>query len=950
MVETFRQREVQTSGQVPGYQNVTYSPDAYGAQVGRALTQLGQTGQQLAQNQFKLDSEKKANDALDYRNKASDELRPVLFDADYGVYAQSGGNAMGGSATAAAAMENIKQKYLKSITDPETARAFEKLWLREEEQTKDKVALHEMNQLGNYKVNTAKATLTGSMTDAYNQYNDPKAVELAINKSLEAIRVNADGLPPEALALAEKEARSQVQLAVISRYAGDDPDAALDYYTSHKSELSGKDHVTATALVDAAASRRRGEISIQRITGQGGAAAQQLFRAQIAAESDGDPNAESPKGASGLMQVMPDTARELLIQRGQADLAALPDAQLKEVLKKDEGLNIALGSTYMNQQLARYDGDIEAALVAYNAGPGWADKFLEHNAGVPPGQRSYDIPGNKKLKTETEGYVNKVMTRAPGGGGMSTPPGYRLTRQNWDLKNFAPEDIIAPTEGGAWVDARAARGLDTLADVMGQRFPGLRISINERGNTGSTAGKRRGTSDPKDNPHVKNSQHIHGTAFDVQTQSWSDEQKEAFVTEARKLGFKGFGFYGAAGHLHIDMGKERTWGPVPDWAKGALATPAAPGPIPGAQQFPGSSTGSTTDDLPPTSAFSGPGTYTSQGAFASTKAPDLQSWLLQAEQIADPREREYVKAGLRIQAAEQENALKAEKAAIQQSAWDIVLQGSVKDLGPEILSRLEPSFVNTLSTYEANRVSSAPMPMDWKAWTEVPTDPKELAKIQPYDWRNKLDDEHFDKLVNMQREAIAKEQGKQHDGALLANMRTTAQISSDMVNAQGWDPKTQSGASAIAEFNKQLDFRIAGEQAVKGEKLSAVEIQDIADKLLIEDKVTTLGFSSGQGQALAAEDPSTFQAAGEWEEVAPDDQSTVIETYARMYGGEAPDQEKATDLYNRAMRVWLGAKPEGPDDEEAQVRTALEAKLSRPLSDSEFEKYYGRYLLKFLGR
>lgn len=951
MVETFRQREVQQSGQVSGYQNVTYSPDAFGAQVGRALSQFGQTGVQLAENQYKLDGQKKANDALDYRNKAADELRPILYDPQYGVYAQSGQNAMGGGATATAALDNIKKKYLGQIEDPETAKAFEKLWLREEDQTKDKVALHEMNQLGQYKVQTAKATLLGGVTDAYNNYNDPKAIEASINKSIESIRVNEEGLPPEAIALAEKEARSQIQLAVISRYADEDPDAGLDYYIEHKKELSGKDHIVATQFIDTARTKRKAAVTFQNIVGTGGAGANWLFKAQVNAESSGDPSQVSPKGAAGLMQVMPDTARELLIQQGRADLAELPDDELTEVLKKDVNLNVALGSTYMNQQLSRYGGDIEAALVAYNAGPAAADDFLEHNAGVPPGQRDYNVPGRVGIKNETEAYVKKIMSQAPGGGGVSTPPGYRMTRENWQLKNFAPEDLIAPTEGGAWVDARAAQGLDELATRMGQRFPGLRISVNERGDTGSTAGKRRGTSDPKDNPHVKKSKHLEGTAFDVQTQSWSDDQKAAFITEARSLGFRGFGFYGPQGHLHIDMGGERVWGTVPDWAKGPLATPAGQGPIPaGNSQVPGSGVGSATDDLPSTSVFNGVGTFSSGNAFMSTKAPDLQNWLAQSEQIVDPKEREMVQAQIRVFAAQQETAMKAEKAAKEQDAWATVLQGQVEDLTALQLSQLEPSFVNTLYAYQENKAKGT-MPMDWNAWAEVKgMAPEDIVKVEPMTLRNKLDDSHFDQWLTLYQEAQKKVRGQEHDESLLSNARTTSQIASDMAAAQGWKSTTTAGATAIAEFNKQLDSRILGEQQLKGSKLSSVEIMDIADKLLIEDKTSTLGFNSGQGPALNVEDPNTFLAASEWTEVEPDDQKQVIFNYEQNFPGESPDQEKATDIYNRAMRVWLGGKPDGDEDEKNLLLQSYIAHYGRKPTDKEFEKLHGRYLLSYLGR
>lgn len=948
MVETFRQREVADSGQVPGYQNVSYSPDAFGGQVARALGQLGQVSTQLAENQAKIDSEKKANDALTVFNTAKDKVRPMFFDPTYGIYAQEGGNAMGVGATAAATMQNTYEEQAKLIDDPETKAVFEKLWLRETDNTKDTVARHEMAQLGKYKVETAKATLLGSVTDAYNGYNNPEAIEEAKHRALQAILVNSDGLPEEAVKNASKEAVSQINLAVISRYAGEDPSKALEYYRAHKDELSGKDHVTATAFVDAARVVEQANSRMEQITGQGGAASSWLLNAQINAESSGDPTAESSAGASGLLQVMPETARELLRERGQGDIADLGDKELKAVLKGNKSLNIALGKTYMNKQLVRYEGDVEAALVAYNAGPGAADAFLAHNAGVRPGQRDYNVPGWKGIKNESEAYVKKILSQAPGGG-LSTPPGQRMTRESWDLKNFAPEDLMAPTAGAQFVDARAARGLDMLADSMGRLFPGLKVSVNERGDTGSTAGKRRGTSDPKDNPHVSKSKHLEGHAFDVQTQSWSDEQKAAFITEARKLGFKGFGFYGPSGHLHIDMGNERTWGKVPDWAKNALGTPAAQGPISSATQPSGSAIGSATDGLPPTSTFFGPGANTAQSAFMSTKTPDLNAWMAEAELEPDPQVRERLKAGLRIKAAELETAAKAEKAGIQQMAWETVLQGSVAQLGPEILSRLEPSFVSSLYTYEENRAKGGPMPMDWGVWSSIPTDPAEIVKIQPMDYRNKLDDEHFDKLINIYREAQNKINGKDHDKGLLANMRTTAQISSDVAGSQGWKASSPSGAKSIAIFNQKLDERIAGEQAAKGGELSPIEIQDIADKLLINDRDTFAGLG-GQGSALEMEDPNAFVSASDWEEVQPDDQKTLVQTYESYFNGAAPDLEEATDIYNRAMRVWLGGKPDGPLEEQSQLRETLERGLNRTLTDKDFEKYYGRYLLKFLGR
>jgi soluble lytic murein transglycosylase-like protein len=80
------------------------------------------------------------------------------------------------------------------------------------------------------------------------------------------------------------------------------------------------------------------------------------------AESAYQQNAVSPKGAIGVMQLMPATAASL-----QAD-------------PHDPEQNIEAGARYLRDLLIKYDGDSVKALAAYNAGPGAVDKYH----GVPP--------------------------------------------------------------------------------------------------------------------------------------------------------------------------------------------------------------------------------------------------------------------------------------------------------------------------------------------------------------------------------------------------------------------------------------------------------------------------------------------------------------------------------------------------------------------------------------
>jgi Rod binding domain-containing protein len=99
-----------------------------------------------------------------------------------------------------------------------------------------------------------------------------------------------------------------------------------------------------------------------------------LIQAVILAESGGNSKAISAKGAKGLMQLMDTTAAEVGVKNAF-----------------DPSQNIRGGSIYLKKMLTLFDGDLEKALAAYNAGPNAVKKYN----GVPPYK-------------ETENYVKKT--------------------------------------------------------------------------------------------------------------------------------------------------------------------------------------------------------------------------------------------------------------------------------------------------------------------------------------------------------------------------------------------------------------------------------------------------------------------------------------------------------------------------------------------------------------
>jgi hypothetical protein len=139
----------------------------------------------------------------------------------------------------------------------------------------------------------------------------------------------------------------------------------------------------------------------------------ELVKAVIAAESEFDQWAVSSKGARGLMQLMPDTARRL----GVAD-------------SFDARQNIFAGAQYLRILLDQFGGDVALALAAYNAGPNAVLRY----GGIPPYR-------------ETRGYVQKVQAQLGAGSSTAAPSGSAAAF-------YTPSNALRPPPSAARTAAR----------------------------------------------------------------------------------------------------------------------------------------------------------------------------------------------------------------------------------------------------------------------------------------------------------------------------------------------------------------------------------------------------------------------------------------------------------------------------------------------------------------
>lgn len=315
------------------------------------------------------------------------------------------------------------------------------------------VQAHVAQQFQEYSQSVAKGAIDIAQNTAALQWQNPDNIDQAVEQAktgvrtlLQGVDINGaggQGQSANSVINAQNLAESNIRSKVIdTALENNNPTYAMAYFNKYKSAMSADDILRVQAKLNTQVDQHVAMDAVNHTTQDNlhllspttsdrafnlaGA-----FQVAVGTESGGqqfDKNGQpltSPKGATGIAQVMPTTGPEA------AALAGLPwDA---DRFKNDAKYNYQLGQAYFNKQVQDFGG-IDKGYAAYNAGPqALKDAMSQAQAdGKPQQWLSY-------LPKETQNYVTKNTQALQMGGGVPAPP----TKQEFVAAALDPKVIGA---------------------------------------------------------------------------------------------------------------------------------------------------------------------------------------------------------------------------------------------------------------------------------------------------------------------------------------------------------------------------------------------------------------------------------------------------------------------------------------------------------------------------
>jgi hypothetical protein len=394
---------------------------------------LGQAALGLAGQVFQKSQEDADQAALiKAESELSDWKLGTMFNPENGVYSRKGGNALDITNQTLPSFDKQVERLGSSLTNDRQKARWQQITASQRNSLNSELNRYEFGERQNYYDEADKASINSAAAGATSYYQDPGQVAYYQNKGSRVIVANGQrkGLPAEAIEQNVQAFNSNLAVGVIDRMVSDDPLRAQQYYANASGAMLPDDRAKVEKVLGTAIRQQVGSEMARSLYNTGTPGDASLSALIIQAESGGDPSAVSPKGARGLMQLMPETAKEMAGELGME--------YSEERLTADPQYNMALGNAYINKMLGRYEGNQALALAAYNAGPGSVDKWLKEYGDPRKGEISEQEFIEKIPFKETREYTSKIV------GQVSQAPSSARTYADsvkWINKNVDDQDL-----------------------------------------------------------------------------------------------------------------------------------------------------------------------------------------------------------------------------------------------------------------------------------------------------------------------------------------------------------------------------------------------------------------------------------------------------------------------------------------------------------------------------
>lgn len=298
--------------------------------------------------------------------------------------------------------------------------------------------------------------------DAITYADDPDKLNASIGTiRLEAMSQATDqGLHGDAANVFASKAVSDAYDAVVQAKASSDPATAKRFYDLHRDQIEPTTQIKLDKMLEAPLLDQFADEQSDAIRGMGGfnpnPSAADLVAAVTGQETAGHNGLRSPKGALGVMQVMPGTAKDICKELG----ISFDPAKLRN----DPAYCTKIGTAYLSKMLQRYGGNATLALAAYNAGPGRVDEWVD-NIGDPRKGEITDAQFAQRIPIEeTRNYVPGVLRRLGAGGSKNAP------QQNDLNSQLAQVDTIAAAQGWTQKQIGEVKQQVIQKDALDQRL------------------------------------------------------------------------------------------------------------------------------------------------------------------------------------------------------------------------------------------------------------------------------------------------------------------------------------------------------------------------------------------------------------------------------------------------------------------------------------------------